>query len=506
MKKIISLILALIIVCLAASSCAKDGLSAYDIAVQNGFVGTEAEWIASLKGDKGEKGETGETGIKGDTGSKGQSGQDGKDGANGKDAPRIVKSYVNEDLHLIVEMSDGTVIDAGYVGVDLGDGSGTPTLSESELCIVPASPYIINCNLVGVSWVSDDTDVVRVTEGGLVIGISEGEATVTATSRTGESASCKVRVANFDYSVNANGNVTIEGYLGSSDVIVIPDSINGKTVDEIGRWSFLLNEDIKELHLSDSVKVIGEGAFSACSNLRVVTLGNSLTHIENTAFSGCESLEAIILPDSLEHIGQTAFNMCTSLSEIAIPSKITRLNGATFNYCSGLTKIDFGSLEHIGEFDFHGCDSLESITVPASVVSVGDYAFAECGKLKDVVFENHDVLFGNDVFTGSLYQPDFGIVFEDVERTMYAHLAYTVRSTPNKDTNDNAVGMLTVAQQVEVTGIYYENEAEGEGWARIIFNGNTRYVRIFCLKDTPPETEQEPEQTPEQTPESTPAE
>ena len=31
----------------------KDGLSAYEIAVKNGFEGTEQEWMASLKGEKG---------------------------------------------------------------------------------------------------------------------------------------------------------------------------------------------------------------------------------------------------------------------------------------------------------------------------------------------------------------------------------------------------------------------------------------------------------------------
>ena len=30
------------------------GYSAYEIAVQNGFVGTEEEWLASLKGDRGD--------------------------------------------------------------------------------------------------------------------------------------------------------------------------------------------------------------------------------------------------------------------------------------------------------------------------------------------------------------------------------------------------------------------------------------------------------------------
>jgi len=46
------------------------GLSAYQIAVQEGFVGSEEDWIASLKG---EKGDTGDKGEKGDTGEKGDS-------------------------------------------------------------------------------------------------------------------------------------------------------------------------------------------------------------------------------------------------------------------------------------------------------------------------------------------------------------------------------------------------------------------------------------------------
>lgn len=37
----------------------KDGKSAYEIAIENGFSGTEKEWVASLKGDKGDKGDVG---------------------------------------------------------------------------------------------------------------------------------------------------------------------------------------------------------------------------------------------------------------------------------------------------------------------------------------------------------------------------------------------------------------------------------------------------------------
>ena len=40
----------------------KDGLSAYQIAVQNGYVGTQSQWIASLKGAKGDSGTNGNNG------------------------------------------------------------------------------------------------------------------------------------------------------------------------------------------------------------------------------------------------------------------------------------------------------------------------------------------------------------------------------------------------------------------------------------------------------------
>ena len=43
-----------------------DGASAYEIAVENGYTGTEAEWLSSLKGEKGDAGEQGIQGIQGE--------------------------------------------------------------------------------------------------------------------------------------------------------------------------------------------------------------------------------------------------------------------------------------------------------------------------------------------------------------------------------------------------------------------------------------------------------
>ena len=76
-----------------------DGKSAYQIAVDNGYPGTEQAWLASLKGDKGDTGEPGaagekgEPGEKGDTGAAGKDGRDGTDGTAGRDGANGASAY-----------------------------------------------------------------------------------------------------------------------------------------------------------------------------------------------------------------------------------------------------------------------------------------------------------------------------------------------------------------------------------------------------------------------------
>lgn len=60
-----------------ASLIGQRGLSAYQVATASGFVGTQEEWLASLIGLKGDTGATGATGATGETGAKGDKGADG---------------------------------------------------------------------------------------------------------------------------------------------------------------------------------------------------------------------------------------------------------------------------------------------------------------------------------------------------------------------------------------------------------------------------------------------
>lgn len=79
---------------LAVVSQGPRGYSAYEVAVQNGFKGSEQEWLNSLKGPKGDKGDTGLRGVQGPegpTGPVGPQGPQGLTGPQGEQGPRGVQ-------------------------------------------------------------------------------------------------------------------------------------------------------------------------------------------------------------------------------------------------------------------------------------------------------------------------------------------------------------------------------------------------------------------------------
>jgi len=125
-----------------------DGKSAYQIAVEQGYQGSESDWLSSLKGDKGEKG---------NTGAKGNPGQDGTDG---KSAYAIAVEHGYEDsedkwlLSLKGEKGDAGVAgkdgfspianvvkDGSVITITITDKNGTTTVTLTEGAAVDLTPY-----------------------------------------------------------------------------------------------------------------------------------------------------------------------------------------------------------------------------------------------------------------------------------------------------------------------------------------------------------------------------
>lgn len=105
------------------------GSSAYQLAVANGYVGTEAEWLASLRGPKGEDGRDGvngldgRDGVNGTDGRDGLNGSDGQDGANGKSAYElaVAAGFVGDEVEWLLSL-EGPAGKDGRDGVDGSNG------------------------------------------------------------------------------------------------------------------------------------------------------------------------------------------------------------------------------------------------------------------------------------------------------------------------------------------------------------------------------------------------
>ncbi len=110
----------------------KDGKSAYEIALENGFVGTETEWLESLKGADGKDGINGKDGVDGAPGQDGidgQNGTDGQNGVNGSDGKSayeiaVENGFVGTEFEWLVSLkgSDGKDGVNGKDGADGQDG------------------------------------------------------------------------------------------------------------------------------------------------------------------------------------------------------------------------------------------------------------------------------------------------------------------------------------------------------------------------------------------------
>lgn len=121
-----------------------DGKSAYQIALDNGFVGSQSEWLASLKGDKGDKGEkgdTGEQGIQGERGANGKTPVKGTDYWTASDKSEIVAEGASYTTTL---SPTGTYKKLGDISVTMGGADiSSSAVSGNNISISKVSGNIV---------------------------------------------------------------------------------------------------------------------------------------------------------------------------------------------------------------------------------------------------------------------------------------------------------------------------------------------------------------------------
>lgn len=253
----------------------NNGKSAYEIAVDNGFVGTEKEWLESLKGIGGSNGSDGINGQNGksayeiavENGFAGTEvewleslkGINGTNGTNGQNGKGIKSTEIDENGDLIITYTDDTIVNAGHIETKV---------EESELDFYP---------------LTDGT-----------------------------------------YGVKAGRTCYLEN-------VMIPETYKGKKVSTILPNAFKDAENLKTITIPDTITNICEYAFNGCKALSDIVLPNELVDIGDCAFCGCGSLYSIIIPEKVEKIAGGAFYNCNHLAEIYNLSSV-RITFGTIDY------------------------------------------------------------------------------------------------------------------------------------------------------------------------------
>lgn len=237
-----------------------------------------------------------------------------------------------------------------------------------------------------------------------------------------------------DFTITNEGVIT--DYKGDIGDLIIPDTINGVVVTDIGADAFN-KETLYGLVLPDTIVYISDGAkFKNNSNIKFVT-GNEVINIGASAFSKMSGLINVEFPKAqligasafygttiptayfpsvktilgdafktslmyafygpeVEEIGVNCFSYNTALKEVYLP-KLTRLNGRgcyfqqtpglsileadkitewkSFSFeDSGLIKADFPQVETFSTNTFKNCNKLCYVNMP-SLIMVPDNAF-----------------------------------------------------------------------------------------------------------------------------------
>ncbi len=186
------------------------------------------------------------------------------------------------------------------------------------------------------------------------------------------------RSGDFSYKLNQSNEAVITKYSGNATELVIPDTLDGHTVVEIGKQAFYSSE-VEKVSIPSSVITIGSYAFGYSDDLQEVTTFATL--IKDHAFTYCSELETVNLLSEETIVESQGFYSCDNLE--TVNGTIVDPDSYSFGYCSNLMAITIGGSK-VKDHAFTYCTDLETVTITGESIVVEDQAFYSCDKLTTV--------------------------------------------------------------------------------------------------------------------------
>lgn len=213
--------------------------------------------------------------------------------------------------------------------------------------------------------------------------------------------------------------ISVCGYLGNEEHIIIPSEIEGKEVREVacinetgyGGVDFfgndrptgdkvqLIETTVKRITFPDTVKRIGNYTFWQCRSLEQADLPQNLITIGEGAFGSCEHLTPVEFPQSVKIIGAMAFE-ATSIAKPDLPEGLEYIGDAAFAYSAITTAIIPDTVKYLGQGAFADCTELEYVKLPKGIESLSESLFAGCRSLKTAEIPEGVSIIGLNAFGG----------------------------------------------------------------------------------------------------------
>ena len=361
------------------------------------------------------------------------------------------------------------IINSEIYPTTIGLNEDEKTLTQGETFQLRLNSYSGNPTNKDLIWSTDNEMVATVDENGLVTAVGEGTAVITGTSvgvAPGATKpafdTCTIHVegveGDYVYTVT-DGNVTIEDYLGTDTEIVIPSTIAGKPVTEIGPMNFWMDDNMTSVVIPEGVTTIGKQAFNGNDNLANIKLPSTLKTIGERAFWGTAITE-LNVPEGVTSIGREAFNSCKELSSVTLPESLT----------------------YIGPNAFNSCPSLNEIRLPSNIISLGTNALRGFDKIYVKEGSTTETALKNGGYTYSYYTDVTpitntvpSIIAEDVILTVGDQFdpMKNVQASDNEDGDlTDQIKVLENTVNVEKPGIYsliyYVEDVQGASCTKTI--------------------------------------
>ncbi len=192
---------------------------------------------------------------------------------------------------------------------------------------------------------------------------------------------------------NANTEQTQSYYLPTSLTEVIITGVEDNV--EIPEYAFNGCTLLEKVTLPTGITTIPRSAFADCLGIKTFTLPDTITEIKPYGFEGCVNLLKFGF-NQVEVIGENAFEGCSKLNSVVkltLPSSLTTLGERAFKNCTALIGVDFTNASAnlvVLTNTFYGCTSLKTAEF-ANSQKVKTGAFSGCTKLtKEGVSGNAD--------------------------------------------------------------------------------------------------------------------